>query len=193
MIPRNAPLRRRAGILGQEMRPLQHALRGPECQVQHWKEGGHDKLSIVKKAGGREYNCEKYWRPCGRGREMRRDTKGDVLHLHAGPPLERRRRASARVLVAGRRLRAVSCLAEQAKILGRRLGENLGLGCEEPRGLRGTRAACAGRLPRRRASSREACWKTYVGRHEDGRESGQAMNLLGLGLPTGHDEEALAP
>ena len=28
---------------------------GPECQVQHWKEGGHDKLcKQIKKAGGAE-------------------------------------------------------------------------------------------------------------------------------------------
>ena len=32
---------------------------GPECQVQHWKEGGHDKLcKLIKKAGGAEqYNA----------------------------------------------------------------------------------------------------------------------------------------
>ena len=34
---------------------------GPECQVQHWKEGGHDKLcKIIKKAGGAEqYHADK--------------------------------------------------------------------------------------------------------------------------------------
>ena len=34
---------------------------GPECQVQHWKEGGHDKLcKLIKKAGGAEqYNANK--------------------------------------------------------------------------------------------------------------------------------------
>ena len=34
---------------------------GPECQVQHWKEGGHDKLcKPIKKAGGAEqYNANK--------------------------------------------------------------------------------------------------------------------------------------
>ena len=32
---------------------------GPECQVQHWKEGGHDQLcKLIKKAGGAEqYNA----------------------------------------------------------------------------------------------------------------------------------------
>ena len=34
---------------------------GPECQVQHWKEGGHDQLcKKIKKAGGAEqYNANK--------------------------------------------------------------------------------------------------------------------------------------
>ena len=34
---------------------------GPECQVQHWKEGGHDQLcKKVKKAGGAEqYHANK--------------------------------------------------------------------------------------------------------------------------------------
>ena len=34
---------------------------GPECQVQHWKEGGHDQLcKKIKKAGGAEqYNADK--------------------------------------------------------------------------------------------------------------------------------------
>ena len=34
---------------------------GPECQKQHWEEGGHDKLcKLIKKAGGAEqYNANK--------------------------------------------------------------------------------------------------------------------------------------
>ena len=33
---------------------------GAECQVQHWKEGGHDTLQKIKKAGGAEqYNANK--------------------------------------------------------------------------------------------------------------------------------------
>ena len=34
---------------------------GPECQVQHWKKGGHDKLcKKIKKSGGAEqYNANK--------------------------------------------------------------------------------------------------------------------------------------
>ena len=42
---------------------------GPECQVQHWKEGGHDKLcKLIKKAGGAEqyHACLLYTSPSPR-------------------------------------------------------------------------------------------------------------------------------
>ena len=37
---------------------------GPACQVQHWKEGGHDKLcKKIKKAGGAEqYHADKKYK-----------------------------------------------------------------------------------------------------------------------------------
>ena len=61
---------------------------GAACQVQHWKEGGHDKLcKIIKKAGGAEqYNAnKKYTEAVSVAVEKcAEDTKGqDVLHLHA--------------------------------------------------------------------------------------------------------------
>ena len=64
---------------------------GPECQVQHWKEGGHDQLcKTIKKAGGAEqYNANKKYAEgrSRRGREMRGRHEGaDVLHMHAGAP-----------------------------------------------------------------------------------------------------------
>ena len=49
---------------------------GPECQVQHWKEGGHDQLcKTIKKSGGAEqYNANKKYAEArdDRGREVRR-------------------------------------------------------------------------------------------------------------------------
>ena len=66
---------------------------GPECQVQHWKEGGHDKLcKTIKKAGGAEqYNANKKYAEAVTvaAEEMRGGHEGpDMLHLHAGAPLE---------------------------------------------------------------------------------------------------------
>ena len=76
---------------------------GPECQVQHWKEGGHDQLcKKIKKAGGAEqYNAnKKYAEAVFRGGGVRRGHEGpDVLHLHAGLALENEGGPRARVLV----------------------------------------------------------------------------------------------
>ena len=89
---------------------------GPECQVQHWKEGGHDKLcKLIKKAGGAEqYNANKKYAEAvavAVGGVRGGHEGADVLHLHAGPPLEDEGRPRARVLVpwdGGLRTRVVS-------------------------------------------------------------------------------------
>ena len=96
---------------------------GAECQVQHWKEGGHDKLcKMIKKAGGAEqYNANKKY------------AEAVAVAARNAPRTRRARRASsARRPCIGRRRRGlvrgcacrgtagfahVSCLAEQAKIL----------------------------------------------------------------------------
>ena len=116
------------------MRPLQHALLWAACQKKHWEEGGHDQLcKKIKRGGGAEqYHADNQVRGGrrGRGREMRGRHGGpDVLHLHAGRPLEddgRRPRARMRVWrscgTAG--VAHVSCLAEQAKILCDEAEEN---------------------------------------------------------------------
>ena len=58
---------------------------GPECQVQHWKEGGHDKLcKLIKKAGGAEqYNANnKYKEAVAVAVEKcADDTKGQTCYI----------------------------------------------------------------------------------------------------------------
>ena len=65
---------------------------GAACQVQHWKEGGHDTLcKKIKRAGGAEqYNANNKYSEAARSRPgVRGRHQGpDVLHLHAGPALE---------------------------------------------------------------------------------------------------------
>jgi hypothetical protein len=96
---------------------------GAECQVQHWKEGGHDTLcKKIKKAGGAEqYNAnKKYAEAVSVAAEAcAEDTKGQTcfictqaLHWKTKEGLVR---GCACRGTAG--FAHVSCLAEQAKIL----------------------------------------------------------------------------
>ena len=96
---------------------------GAECQVQHWKEGGHDKLcKLIKKSGGAEqYNANnKYAESVAVAAEAcAEDTKGQTcfictqaLHWKTKEGLVR---GCACRGTAG--FAHVSCLAEQAKIL----------------------------------------------------------------------------
>ena len=164
---------------------------GAECQVQHWKEGGHDTLcKPIKKAGGAEqYNANnKYAEAVAVAVEKcADDTKGQTcyictqaLHLKTKEGLVRG--CSCRG-TAG--FAHVSCLAEQAKILMDEAFENhlddkvkterwgrwhtCGL-CEQR--YHGVVACALG----------WACWKTYVGRRERDWVRGMAMSVLGNGL-----------
>ena len=103
---------------------------GPECQVQHWKDGGHDKLcKIIKKAGGAEqYNAnKKYTEAVAVATEACAEhTKGqtcyictEAVHLHTKEGLVRGCACRGTAGVAH-----VSCLAEQAKILVAEVEEN---------------------------------------------------------------------
>ena len=124
---------------------------GPECQVQHWKEGGHDKLcKLIKKAGGAEqYNAnQKYAEAVTVAAEAcAEDTKGQTCYictqaLHWKTKEGLVRRCACRG-TAG--FAHVSCLAEQAKILVAEAEEN-NLGdkaCRRGGIGGGTRAACA--------------------------------------------------
>ena len=103
---------------------------GPECQVQHWKEGGHDKLcKKIKKAGGAEqYNAnKKYAEAVSVAAEAcADDTKGQTCYICTQAVHWKTKEG----LVRGCSCRGtagfvhVSCLAEQAKILFTEAEEN---------------------------------------------------------------------
>ena len=93
---------------------------GPECQVQHWKEGGHDKLcKSIKKAGGAEqYNANKKYAEAVAvaAEKCADDTKGQTCYI-CTQALHWKTKEG---LVRGCACRGtagfahVSCLAEQA-------------------------------------------------------------------------------
>ena len=173
---------------------------GAACQVQHWKEGGHDKLcKLIKRGGGAEqYNADqRYTKAVAVAVEKcADDTKGQTcfictqaLHLKTKEGLVR---GCACRGTAG--FAHVSCLVEQAKILMDEAEYNnldskvkrwkrwhtCGL-CEQD--YHGVVYCALG----------WACWKTYLGRPETDQAWCLAMNVLGNGLSeAGHDEEALS-
>jgi tetratricopeptide (TPR) repeat protein len=171
---------------------------GPECQVQHWKEGGHDKIcKKIKKAGGAEqYNAnQKYTAAVAVAAEAcAEDTKGQTCYictqaLHWKTKEGLVRGCSCRG-TAG--LAHVSCLAEQAKILVAEAKERNSDDtqwhrwyqcslCEQD--YHGVVEHALG----------WACWKTYLGRPEKDSFRSNAMKQLGNGLSSaGHHEDALA-
>ncbi len=175
---------------------------GAECQVQHWKEGGHDKLcKTIKKAGGAEqYNANtKYTEAIAVAAEAcAEDTKGQTcfictqaLHWKTKEGLVR---GCACRGTAG--FAHVSCLAEQAKILFAEAEENnLGLEAKNERWDRWqTCNLCEqdyhGVV---RCALGWACWKTYVGRPERDEARKCAMTQLGNGLfHANHHEDAIS-
>ena len=174
---------------------------GPECQVQHWKEGGHDKLcKSIKKAGGAEqYNANKrYTEALAVAVEAcADDTKGQTCYI-CTQALHWKTKEG---LVRGCACRGtsgvahVSCLAEQAKILYAEAEEN-NLDWKV-KGERFNRWRICSLCEQRyhgvvMCALGWACWKTYVGRPEADWSRRQAMNLLGLGLHDAiHHEDAL--
>ena len=174
---------------------------GPECQKQHWREGGHDKLcKKIKKAGGAEqYYADK---KCAEAialavEECADDTKGQTCFICT----EALHRKTKEGLVRGCSCRGtagfahVSCLAEQAKVLvaeaeernldGKEWDERFWRWetcslCEQD--YHGVVCCALG----------WACWKTYVGRPETDWARRYAINVLGKGLYMGkHYEDAL--
>jgi tetratricopeptide (TPR) repeat protein len=174
---------------------------GPECQKQHWEEGGHDKLcKVIKKAGGAEqYNANKKYTEAVTvaAEACADDTKGQTCYI-CTQALHWKTKEG---LVRGCSCRGtagfahVSCLAEQAKILIAEAEEN-NLGnkvneryarwyscslCEQD--YHGVVACALG----------WACWKTYLGRPEGDPFRRAAMTTLGnsLGM-TGQHQDALS-
>ncbi|CAH0379670.1 unnamed protein product [Pelagomonas calceolata] len=175
---------------------------GAECQVQHWKEGGHDKLcKKIKKAGGAEqYNANtKYAEAVAVAVEKcADDTKGQTCYI-CTQALHWKTKEG---LVRGCSCRGtagfahVSCLAEQAKILFAEAEENnLDNKVLDERWRRwDTCSLCEqdyhGVV---RGALAWACWKTYLGRPETNQVRNMTMSILGNGLfKAGHLEDALS-
>jgi tetratricopeptide (TPR) repeat protein len=174
---------------------------GPECQVQHWKEGGHDQLckKIKKEGGAEQYNANKKYTEAVAVavEECAEDTKGQTCYI-CTQALHWKTKEG---LVRGCACRGtsgvahVSCLAEQAKILFAEAEENnLGAKVMNERFWRWR--ACS--LCEQRyhgvvkCALGWACWKTYVGRPED-QVRCLAMQQLGNGLcAADHHEDALS-
>jgi len=174
---------------------------GPECQKQHWEEGGHDQLcKKIKKAGGAEqYNAnKKYAEAVSVAAEAcADDTKGQTcyictqtLHLKTKEGLVRMCACRGTAGVAH-----VSCLAEQAKILMDEAEyNNLDSKVKHERWVRWhTCSLCEQRYHGVVwCALGWACWKLYLGRPETDQFRLCAMRQLGNGLSAaGHHEDAL--
>ncbi len=174
---------------------------GAECQVQHWKEGGHDQLcKKIKKAGGAEaYNAGKKLKEAiaVAVENCADDTKGQTCYICTQALHWKTKEGLVRMCAcrgtAG--FAHVSCLAEQAKILFAEAEENnLGV---KALNERWHRWAVCGLCEQRYHgvvyhALGWACWKTYVGRPETDQIRSNAMNLLGNGLfAAKHHEDAL--
>jgi len=175
---------------------------GAECQVQHWKEGGHDKLcKKIKKAGGAEqYNANtKYAEAVGAAAEAcAEDTKGQTCYICTQALHWKTKEGLVRMCAcrgtAG--FAHVSCLAEQAKILREEAEENnLGAKAKNERWNRWyTCSLCEQKYYGVvKCALGWACWKTYVGRPEANWARRSAMSVLGAGLSNAErHEEALS-
>ena len=175
---------------------------GPECQKQHWEQGGHDTLcKPIKKAGGAEqYNANKKYAESVTiaAAACADDTKGQTCYI-CTQALHWKTKEG---LVRGCACRGtagfahVSCLAEQAKILHAEAEENnLDFKVLSERWLRWQKCSlCEQRYHSVVACALGwACWKTYVGRPETDVYRRSATRVLGSGLSdAGHHEDALS-
>ena len=164
---------------------------GAACQVQHWKEGGHDQLcKLIKKAGGAEqYNAnEKYSEAVSVAAEAcAEDTKGQTCYICTQALHWKTKEGLVRMCscrgTAG--FAHVSCLAEEAKILvAEALERNLGNKALERNFCRWYKCSLCEQKYHGdvKCALGWACWKTYVGRLESDRLLSSAMRLLGNGL-----------
>jgi len=164
---------------------------GPECQKQHWEQGGHDKLcKLIKKAGGAEqYNANKKYAEAVAvaAEKCAADTKGQTCYICTQALHWKTKEGLVRMCAcrgtAG--FAHVSCLAEQAKILLEEAEENnLGQEAMQSRWERWhTCSLCEQHYHGVVFCALGwACWKTYVGRPEADTARMSAMRLLGNGL-----------
>ncbi len=170
--------------------------------MQHWKDGGHDKLcKQIKKAGGAEqYNANnKYTDAVAVAAEAcADDTKGQTCYICTQALHWKTKEGLVRMCAcrgtAG--YAHVSCLAEQAKILVADTEENnLDGKVADERWRRWDTCGLCEQAYHGVVSHALgwACWKTYLGRPEMDTPRRLAMTQLGAGLfKTGHYEEALS-
>jgi hypothetical protein len=171
---------------------------GPECQKQHWQEGGHDKLcKPIKKAGGAEqYNANKKYSEAVAvaAEKCADDTKGQTCFI-CTQALHWKTKEG---LVRGCSCRGtagfahVSCLAEQAKILFAEAEENnLGNKVRFERWTRWDKCSlCEQHYHGVVACALGwACWKTFVGRPEKDQIRRMATTVLGNGLQYARQHE----
>ena len=182
---------------------------GPECQVQHWKEGGHDQLcKKIKKAGGAEqfHANTKYAEAVGVAVEACRGRHEgqkcyiclEAVHARTGEGLVRGCACGDRDGVSSPELGVVhvSCLLDQAKFLINEGEENnLDAKVIDARWRRWDTCTLCGKQHHGivRCALGWACWKTYVGRPETDEARQLAMSQVGNGLyEAGHFEDALS-
>ena len=170
---------------------------GPECQVQHWKDGGHDKLcKILKKAGGAEqYNANKKYAEAlaVAVAKCADDTKGQTCYICTQAVHWKTKEGLVRMCAcrgtAG--FAHVSCLAEQAEILVADAEERH---LDDDQWARWSTCSLCGQDYHGVVfcALGWACWKTYVGRPEADAFRSCAMGGLGQGLEAAkNDEDAL--
>ena len=174
---------------------------GPECQKQHWEQGGHDKLcKLIKKAGGAEqYNANtKYTEAVAVAvQKCAEDTKGQTCYICTQALHWKTKEGLVRMCAcrgtAG--FAHVSCLAEQAKILVAE-GEDNNLDHKDKFGRFKRWQTCS--LCKQeyhgvvQCALGWGCWKTYLGRPEADPARKMAMTALGSGLfAAKHYEDAL--
>ena len=171
---------------------------GAECQVQHWKEGGHDNLcKKIKKAGGAEqYNANKKYAEAVAVAvdKCADDTKGQTCFI-CTQALHWKTKEG---LVRGCSCRGtagfahVSCLAEQAKILVAEAEENnLDNKALNEKWFRWQTCSLCKQKYHGVVSCALgwACWKTYLARPETDQFVDPAMGQLGTGLSDASQHE----
>ena len=181
---------------------------GAACQVQHWKEGGHEQLcKPIKKAGGAEqYHANKKYAEAVSVavEECADDTKGQTCYICTEGA--KRRHAPDEGLVRMCACRGtsgfahISCLAEQAKILFMEaVDNNLSDKVKNETWKRWHKCYLCEQDHHGivRCALGWACWKTCLERAVWPKNGDQirrmAMNVLGNGLQTARrDEDALS-
>ena len=158
---------------------------GPECQVQHWKEGGHDKLCKKDKEKRRRRAVQRKYEvrggSDGRGGGVRGRHQGQTCYICTQALHWKTKEGLVRMCAcrgtAG--FAHASCLAEQAKILVAEAEENnLDYKVKNERWRRWDECSLCEQQYHGvvKCALGWACWKTYLGRPEADEARVMAMN-----------------